>query len=121
MSSALPRPKLPSMKRRGREFWERLVSEVESGQMTRLEAAQRHRVPVGTLLGWIYRLRRERPRALSRSNSSEVRFIPVEVMPPSPAVGAIELRLGNDVGLHFETGADVRYIAALVAALRASA
>lgn len=121
LSTALPGRKLPSMKRRGREFWERLVAEIESGQVTRLEAAQRHRVPVGTLLGWIYRLRRERAETVSPPNSSEVRLIPVEVMPRSPVAGTIELRLGHDIGLHFETGTDVRYMAALVAALRASA
>lgn len=97
------------------------MAEVESGQVTRLEAARRQRVPVGTLLGWIYRLRRERAETVSPPNSSEVRLIPVEVMPRSPVAGTIELRLGHDIGLHFETGTDVRYMAALVAALRASA
>ena len=109
------------MKRRGRKFWERLVAEVESGRVTRLEGARRHRVPVGTLQGWIYRLRREGAGARSGSNSSEVRLIPVEVTARSPAAGTIELRLGHEVGLHFETGTDVRYIAALVVTLRATA
>jgi transposase-like protein len=107
------------MKRRGREFWERVVAEVESGGVTRVDCARRHRVRVGTLLGWLYRLRRERGEADGGSKSGEVRLIPVEVTPRSYGSIAVELRLGHDVALRFDTGSDVGYIAALVTALRA--
>ena len=104
--------------RRGRRFWERAVGEVERSGAPHSEIAARHGVRVGTLRSWVYRLRRERHAA---AGPSEVRLLPVEVVPSAPASPPLEVRIfGGDV-LAFEVGTDVAYVAALVAALRCRA
>jgi transposase-like protein len=106
------------MKRRSREFWERLVTEAESGGRTRAEVAQRHGVSLGTLQGWVYRLRRERCGVDEATPSGPMRLIPVKVTHrQSPAAFSLQLQVGPELGLHFEAGTDVDYIAALVTAL----
>jgi transposase-like protein len=102
--------------RRGRRFWERAVGEVERSGAPHREVAARHGVRVGTLRSWVYRLRREGHAAAA--GPSEVRLLPVEVVPSAPASQPIEVRvLGGDV-LAFEVGTNVAYVAALAAALR---
>ena len=105
--------------RRGRRFWERAVGEVERSGAPHSEVAARHGVRVGTLRYWVYRLRREGHTVAAVP--SEVRLLPVEVVPSAPASPPIEVRVfGGDV-LAFEVGTDVAYVAALVAALRCRA
>lgn len=49
---------------------------------------------------------------------SDVRLLPVEVVPSAPASQPIEVRLFGVEVLAFEVGTDVDYVAALVATLR---
>ena len=102
--------------RRGRQFWERAVGEIERSGATHTEVAERHGVPVGTLRSWIYRLRRERQAVVARP--AEVRFLPVDVVTSAVSSQAIEVRLLSGDVLAFEVGTDGDYLAALVAALR---
>lgn len=96
--------------RRGREFWKRLVGEVDRGERI-VDVARRHRVQPGTLSWWRWKLRSD--------NAVDGRFLPIVVSRREPHVesGAIELRI-RDVDMRFGSGTDVEYVAALVAALR---
>ncbi len=96
--------------RRGRPFWRQLVAEVDRGEPV-ADEARRHRVQPRTLSWWRWKLRSEEP--------VEARFLPVVVSTPftDPDATDIELRI-RDVSIRLGTGADVAYIAALVAALR---
>jgi len=105
-------------KRRSRAFWERVVESAESGNETRVEVAKRCRVSLGTLQGWVYRLRRERDVAGNRTASSSVRVVPIALTAPPPA-RRLELHLGVDLGLCFDEGVAPEYITALALALRA--
>ena len=96
--------------RRGREFWRRLVAEVKSGASV-ADVARRHMVQPRTLSWWKWRL------------ADEVRapvLLPVVVRRPAPLAEEacpIELRIG-DVLIRVRSDTDVKYVAALVDALR---
>lgn len=101
--------------RRGRGFWTRIVREAERGGVMHAEVASRHGVNVATLRAWIYRLRRDR-----RTERRDVRMLPVEVVAATPSAGAgtIDVRIASGVIVTFAEGADVTYVAALLAAMR---
>lgn len=95
--------------RRGREFWQELVAEVDAGERV-ADVARRHRVQPGTLSWWRWKLRGARREPL---------LLPVIVRQPT-VIGdadAIEVRVA-DLSIRVRSGSDVAYVAALVAALR---
>jgi transposase-like protein len=95
----------------GREFWRALSREVDEGGGI-ADVARRHRVRPRTLSWWRWKLASEGRR--------EPLLLPVVVSSPRAATESafIELHVG-DVMLRVVSGTDERYIAALVAALRA--
>jgi hypothetical protein len=103
------------MRRRGREFWTKVVDDYEatSGE-THAEFAARRRVEKATFERWLYLLRDERSEADARNR---VRLLPVQV-----AVGQSEqhvlVDLGGGLGLRVVVGTDPGYVASLVTALR---
>ena len=102
-------------RRRGREFWHRLISEFESndGRESHAEFAARHDVRLLTFRTWLYRLRRERPR-----RKQPVRVLPVTVIGGGRVGREISVDC-NGVALRFGVDTDPSYVAALVTALRA--
>jgi hypothetical protein len=102
-------------RRRGREFWARLISEFESngGRESHAAFAERHGVLLLTFRTWLYRLRSERPR-----RDKSVRVLPVTVI----GGGRVDCEISvdcNGVALRFGVDTDPSYVAALVTALRA--
>lgn len=95
--------------RRGREFWQGLVEEVEAGERV-ADVARRHRVQSGTLSWWRWKLRGARREPL---------LLPVVVRQATvmESGDAIEIRVA-DLCIRVRSGSDVGYVAALVAALR---
>lgn len=101
------------MRRRGREFWTKVVDDYEAtSDETHAEFAARHRVEKATFERWLYLLRDERG-----GSGSKVRLLPVRV--------AIEhdeqqvfVELGGGLGVRIAVGTDPGYVAALVTALR---
>jgi transposase-like protein len=97
--------------RYGRDFWQRLVREVDDGAKV-ADVARRHRVQPGTLSWWRWKLKTPSPAAPM--------LLPV-VVRPSGAVAtmmpSIELRIG-DVVIRIAGDTEVAYIAKLVDALR---
>ena len=62
-------------------------------------------------IDWCWRLRRD---------AAGARLVPVVITPPTPPAPTTALELAvADVRLRIEVGTDTRYVAALVAALRA--
>ncbi len=103
-------------KRHTREFWARLVSEVD--RVGSIEAvARRHGVRPRTLIWWRWRLGQgpRRPRRKARLLPVVVREAPAVFERPVLVEVAI-----RDVALRLETGTDVQYVASLVGALRSS-
>lgn len=99
--------------RSGREYWESVVSELEASGLTHADFARQRRIKVGSLRGWLYRLRRERDR------SEPVRLLPVTVVPSSAptAHGLVEVDVAGAV-VRVSVGTDLAYVAGLVARLR---
>jgi transposase-like protein len=100
--------------RHERGFWERACREVDRGAKVG-EVARRLGVRAGTLGWWRWKLHQEgrAPRPTRRAA-----FLPVvvaEATLPAPAVVQLDV---NGVRLRVELGTDVRYVAALVAAIR---
>ena len=94
--------------RRGREFWQGLVAEVDAGERV-ADVARRHHVQPGTLSWWRWKLRGARREPL---------LLPVVVRHPVvEGVDTIEVRVG-DLSVRVRSGSDVAYVAALIAALR---
>jgi transposase-like protein len=94
--------------RRGREFWQELVSEVESGAAI-ADVARHHRVQPRTLSWWKWRL---------RTQGQSPMLLPVVVRRPRiESSAAIELCV-RDVSIRVSSDTDIAYIAALVDALR---
>jgi len=96
--------------RHDREFWERACLEVRRGAKVG-EVARRLGVKARTLQWWSWKLREV-------ADAGHAEFLPVVVEGRSAAVTAgLELET-NGVRIRVETGADVRYVAELVAAIR---
>jgi transposase-like protein len=100
-----------------RSFWEGLLAEVHHGES--IEAvARRHQVRPRTLKWWRWRLRRDESRARPRAPRLlpvVVRHAPViERAPSDLAIVVADLRV------HFQVGADIGYVAALIGSLRRS-
>jgi hypothetical protein len=111
--------------RRSREFWERAVREVERGAAVAV-VARRLTVRPGTLSWWRWHLRKEsgtRPRASVRRRSriAKAEFLPVVVSQSTPTGRAalVEIDAGS-ARVRVEAGVDVRYVVALVQALRSA-
>ena len=99
--------------RQGREYWERVVAELEGSSLSHVEFARQHRVHVGSLRGWLYRLRRE------RLSASVPRMLPVRVETPPPASGpgVVEIHVLGVV-VRVPVGTEPSYVAELVGRLR---
>jgi transposase-like protein len=99
--------------RHDRGFWERACREVERGAKVG-EVARRLGVRAGTLSWWHWNLRRE-GRTPRRARAAFLPVVIAEPTLPAPAVVRLE---ASGVRVHVEVGTDVRYVAALVAAIR---
>lgn len=91
----------------GREFWERVVREVEAGS-TRAEVAARYGVAGSTVGHWVRRLERERAAK------------PTATLVPVRVTGEARRRVAVAVGaarIEFEEGTDPGYVAAVVRAM----
>jgi hypothetical protein len=97
---------------RSRRFWTTAINEFERSGLTQEVFATRRGVSVGTLRGWIYRLRRERKASVS--------LVPVRVVASTapearqPGEQAIEVEVAGRVRMRFNTGTDVEYVAQLI-------
>jgi hypothetical protein len=101
--------------RRGREYWQPLVEELEKSGLRHAEFAAQRGIELGSLRSWLYRLRQEQ-RAGQGTGDGEVRMVPIRLgTASSPAVeivvGRCTVRMGPQ--------ADPAAVAALVAALEA--
>jgi transposase-like protein len=97
--------------RHDREFWERACREIRRGAKIE-DVARRLGVRPRTLQWWSWKLRDE--------SVKPAEFLPVVVAERTTAVATpIELET-NGVRLRVEGGTDVRYVAALVAAIRSA-
>jgi len=102
--------------RHDREFWERARDEVERGARV-AEVARHLGVRAGTLSWWLWRLRREAPKPRRRKRAD---FLPVVIAEPVRSAPAVVELEASGVRLRVEAGTDVRYVADLVAAIRAT-
>jgi transposase-like protein len=102
--------------RHDRGFWERACDEVERGAKV-AEVAGRIGVRAGTLSWWLWKLRREVAKGRRRKRTS---FLPVVVAQPVRSAPAIVELEASGVRLRVEVGTDVRYVADLLAAIRAA-
>ncbi|MCK6537534.1 MAG: transposase [Polyangiaceae bacterium] len=103
-------------KRHSREFWARLIGEVERGGGVEA-VARRHGVRPRTLIWWRWRLGQGPRRSGRKAQLLPVVVRGAPVTFERPALVELAVR---DVALRLETGTDVDYIATLVAALRSS-
>lgn len=103
--------------RHTREFWRRLSAAVDEGA-TIESTAQQHGVRPRTLSWWRWRLRHE-----AKKRRPEAKLLPIVVraQPPRevmPGSASIVVDILGDVALRVPVGADVDYVAELVAAVR---
>ncbi len=106
--------------RRGREFWERAVRELERGASVS-EVARRLGVKPATLSWWRWQLRSEGTKAepgRRREREAGAEFLPVVVAPSVEIgrAGLVEIDVGS-ARVRVEVGVDVNYVSALVRAL----
>lgn len=104
-------------RRRGREQWAKIIAAFERAGKTHEEFCARRGLNVGTFRHWLYAQRR------SSGVRTEVALLPVEISEPVALIedersprGAVEIDLGR-LQVRVPVGADVRYVAALVAEL----
>ena len=98
---------------RDRKFWTTAIAEFERSGLSQEAFATRESVSVGTLRGWIYRLRQER--------RSSVSLVPVRVITSTAptarstadAERAIEIELKTGVRLRVTTDVALDYVVAL--------
>jgi transposase-like protein len=101
--------------RHTREFWQRLIDEVEGGRSIEIVAKQ-HGVRPRTLVWWRWRVG-QGPRKPKR----KARLLPVVVREPAVVFEQPAVVVGvRDVSVRVTVGTDAEYVASLVAALRSS-
>jgi transposase-like protein len=102
--------------RHDRAFWSRAVGEVERGADVE-RVARRLGVRPKTLTWWSWKLGAERVTAKKKK---ETRLVPVviEALPVASSDATIEIAI-RDVRMRIVSGTDVRYVAALIDAVRA--
>jgi transposase-like protein len=106
------------MRRQAREIWVNLVRQLERSGQSQEEFARERGIPVGTLRGWIYRLRRER--------AEQAPLLPVRVVAstaptarrPDDEGAVIEAALSDGLLLRFGRGATAELVAEVLSRLR---
>jgi hypothetical protein len=104
------------MPRRTREIWRNLVGQFERSGKTAEQFAAEREIPVGTLRGWIYRLKREKAEEATA-------ILPVRVISSASPSGA-RRREDDESGsvevvlVRFASGTASELIAELVSRLR---
>jgi len=93
------------MARSSRSTWEGRVAACERSELTHREFARRHGLKVRTLRSWIYRLRREAPKA---------RLLPVRVAEGTRA--GVEIVLPSGILVRVAAGTAADEVVALVRA-----
>jgi hypothetical protein len=104
--------------RRSREEWADLVSEFETSGETQEQFCIARGLVVGSLRGWLYRLRKE--RGGGKVARSATRMLPVRVRAGALARDSTEALIEVGVSgavLRVPVGADVDYVASLASAL----
>lgn len=98
--------------RKSRKQWSKIITAFESSGQTHEAFCARHKLIVGTFRTWLYRLRAAAP--------AEIALLPVEVttppVAPEPATIVIDVA---GIEIRIPIGADLQYVAGLVAELRA--
>jgi hypothetical protein len=93
--------------------WERVAGAFEASGLTQREFAQQRGVRLSTLQSWVYRRRRS-----ATARGEPVRLLPVQLATaPVASESMLEVVAANGVRLRFAVGADVDYVARLIAAL----
>ncbi|NRD58876.1 IS66 family insertion sequence element accessory protein TnpA [Corallococcus exiguus] len=93
--------------------WSRIAEAFEASGQTQREFALARGVRLSTLQSWVYRRRRA-----GEARAEAVRLLPVQVATaPAASESVLEVVAANGVRLRFAVGADVDYVARLVAAL----
>ena len=94
--------------------WVRIAEQFEHSGLTQKQFAQQQGLALSTVQTWIYRRRRQ----ASAPSAAPVRLLPVEVAPPAVSSAAqVEVLTASGVRVSFAMGADISYVARLVAAL----
>ena len=102
--------------RHSRSFWERLAAEVDKlGRVW--PVAERHGVSPQTLTWWRWKLRRERAGVVAGRRPRLLPMVVAGEQVSGMRSAQLELAVG-DVRVRIEVGTDVRYVAALVGAIR---
>jgi hypothetical protein len=106
-------------KRAEKPEWLSIAEEFEASGLTQREFAERRGLRLSTLQSWVYRRRRQ----VSGGAAPPVRLLPVQVSsaPETREGGSMEVALAGGMRVRFSPGADVDYVARLVAALGRSA
>jgi len=98
--------------RRSRNEWSTLITAFERSGQSHDEFCAKRGLNVGSFRGWLYRIRR------TSSGDSKVALVPVDVRFPEPKAGGGELVIAvQGLDVRVQIGADVGYVAALVAEL----
>src|SRR5258707_14760859 len=115
--------------------WSRLISDLESTDLSQPEFARERGVSVHSLRYWLYQLRKEsKASVLSQSETEkpparpapkeDLRLLPVRAVGSAPKARRttpsgefLELVLPSGACVRFRAGTDLRYLRALVAAL----
>jgi transposase-like protein len=115
--------------------WSRLISDLESTDLSQPEFARERGVSVHSLRYWLYQLRKEsKASVLSQSETEKpsarpapkegLRLLPVRAVGSAPKARQrtpnrefLELVLPSGACVRFQAGTDLRYLRALVAVL----
>jgi hypothetical protein len=97
-------------RRRGQEFWSRLVAEFQGQELSQVEFARRKRVKLATLRYWLAKLR-------ETSQPEPVRFVEVVAAEETAAGDAVRIRLPGGVELQLSSLPSPEYLASLDVAL----
>ncbi len=101
--------------RRTREQWAALVTAFEQTNQQASRFCASRGIRAKTFAWWRWRLRETSPRSRNRD---DVKLLPVAVVEREASSDARVVLSFADVEIRFDLGADVNYVAALVARLR---
>lgn len=108
------------MAKRGREYWTKVLADLEQSGLKHREFATQREVSIHSLRTWLYKLRRTEKKPVA-PKARAVRLLRVRVRcargAAQPSALGLELAI-NGIGVRFAEGTSVHYVAELARALR---
>jgi hypothetical protein len=101
------------MQRRGEGYWREAIQKQAASGMSAAKFCRKHHLQRGTFLRW-----RKRLGDTGHGESEFVEVLKRTVLDSGRADSSLEVRVGSDIRIDVQAGADIGFVGSLIAAIR---